>query len=280
MCAVVALTFGAALLTFAGGESGGGGGNNDCCQRDKNRHRDPGSPTLPGGCYNPMGSIGGNDDAGDRWNPGRDGFTPQPVCTPIACVSAANMCGVVSTGTQGCGSGCSASVPANPSGACSIGTVCGVNVTGTNGCAGCIVTRYPFCKSATNLTPGGGGGENGGSGGDGTTDTITWITVDDRGLGGDGSGSAIGAADITADVFVSPNLVPHGTPTVVRWLSTEATACTVEGSNGDSWSGVFGEEISSLIVQETIYTITCTAFDNSTITDTAQVRIVPIWQEF
>lgn len=183
-------------------------------------------------------------------------------CTTTQCISGANICGDVNVGTQSsCGGGCSAAVPANPSGTCSVPTVCGVNATGFNGCNGqCNITQYPFCKSVENPD------------GDGE---IEWITLDPV------DGGTLGATDIVAEIFAVPSLVNPAGTTVVRWLSVETDTCEVtSSSNGDVWSGIFGEELSSPILEQTTYTLTCTGFDGSTVTDTAVVEIVPAWEEF
>jgi len=185
-------------------------------------------------------------------------------CTTAQCISAANICGQVNTGTQSsCGGGCSAGVPANPSGSCSVATECGVNATGFNGCSGgCNITRYPFCTTVQNPD------------GDGE---IEWITIGD-----DGSGNSnLGATDVSVEIFAVPALVAQGTSTVVRWLSTETDSCEITTfQNIDNWTGVIGEEISSEIVEETTYTITCEGYDGTTVTDSATVDIVPEWEEF
>lgn len=181
-------------------------------------------------------------------------------CTVSSCVSPANVCGQVSTGTQNsCTGTCSAAVPANPSGSCSVATACGT-ATGYIGCNGqCNVTQYPSCKSVENPN------------GDGQ---IEWITLDQN-------GGTLGAADITTNISAEPSLVSPGNATVIRWFSTETTACEVtSSSNGDVWTGTFGEELSSPILEQTTYTLACTAFDNSTAVDTTVVNIVPQWQEF
>lgn len=184
-------------------------------------------------------------------------------CTNTQCISAANVCGQVSTGTQSsCGGGCSANVPANPSGTCSVATECGVNATGYNGCNGqCNITRYPFCTTTENPD------------GDGV---IEWIDIDSNGPNGE-----FGPTDIACEIFAAPSLVNPGGQTVIRWLSTETDTATVTANtNGDSWEGRFGEEISSFILQQTTYTLSCVGYDGSIVTDSVTVEIVPMWEEF
>ncbi len=103
---------------------------------------------------------------------------------------------------------------------------------------------------------------------------------------------------ISANIIAVPALVAHyGATTEVRWQSRETTSCTVSGDNGDLWepiqpvrdengtviregdSRTSGIETSSPIDGRTIYTLTCTAFDGSTVTDEVVVDRVPITQE-
>ena len=188
---------------------------------------------------------------------------PPPVCTTSQCITAANVCGQVNIGSQNSCTGniCSATIPANPSGSCSVATACGVNATGFVGCNGaCNITRYPFCASVNNPN------------GDGE---VEWIT-----LNGSGAGGGIGVTDVRAEIFARPTLVVPQGRTVVRWISTEATSCSVAGANGDAWTGTTGEKISGRIAQETQYVLTCTGFNGAKVSDSVTVRIVPEWQEF
>lgn len=90
----------------------------------------------------------------------------------------------------------------------------------------------------------------------------------------------VGPGDVAADISVMPTFTRSGGVTFVRWLSTEAHSCTLTGTNGDTWSALWGEEETSPITQETDYTLSCQGFDGSTVTDTATVRITPEWEEF
>jgi len=210
-----------------------------------------------GGCSTGGGGGGGTVTTTD---------TPDnPSCSSFSCISAANICGDINTGTQNSCTGniCSASVPANPSGTCSVATACGVDATGFNGCSGsCNITSYPFCTTVQNPD------------GDGE---IEWITVGD---GNSGNGGGYGATDILLKILAKPVLVAKGKPTVVRWLSTETESCEVTAPNGDSWTGTAGEELTSDIEEETTYILECVGYDDSIVTDSVTVRIVPVWEEF
>jgi len=262
IAAFVAIGLMSSAIVFADGDPGGDSGG-------------PAGVSANCGCSGTQGT--GTDYCGNSDpNQGGDGiasgnpFDPNPgtpgnpSCNTFSCISAANICGDVNTGSQSsCGGGCSASVPANPSGTCEVATLCGVNATGFNGCSGsCNITRYPFCKTVANPY------------GDGE---IEWVTIGD----GDGNGgNGYGATDIVAEIFARPILVVQGSQTIIRWLSTETESCTVTAPNGDSWTGTEGEELSGDIEEETPYTLTCIGYDDSTVVDTVVVRVAPDWQEF
>jgi len=251
----LALMVGSVVLAFDGGGCGCGGANSGQ------------SGTDGGGsdyCGNADSNSGGNGGGMYAYGVPSDPYGEVPSCSSYSCISAANICGDVNTGTQSsCGGGCSASVPANPSGTCEVTTLCGVNATGFNGCSGsCNITRYPFCKTVANPY------------GDGE---IEWVTIGN----GDGNGNGgYGVTDIAAEIFARPILVVQGSQTIIRWLSTETESCTVTAPNGDSWTGTEGEELSGDIEEETPYTLTCIGYDDSTVVDTVVVRVAPDWQEF
>lgn len=78
-----------------------------------------------------------------------------------------------------------------------------------------------------------------------------------------------------------PSLVKSGETTKVIWTIDNANICTVTGSNGDFWSGIAsasGGETSSPITQRTVFTIACSG-DGGTLQGTADVNLVPEWQE-
>jgi hypothetical protein len=128
------------------------------------------------------------------------------------------------------------------------------------GCNGqCNVTRYPTCKNPN--------GDDVTGGDDGWTEVT--INPDDR-FNGQNYGN------VGVKISVAPNLVRTGQRTVVRWNSVEMNSCTVTGTNGDSWTGLQGEEVTRPITLRVTYTISCTAFDGRTLTDTAVVGIAPI----
>lgn len=162
-------------------------------------------------------------------------------CPHTTCTPT-NVCGVSNVGTYiTCLASCSVSAPADPSGSCTVVSPCGT-LTGSIGCNGqCNLSSY----CGTNP-------------------------------GGDGD-----PADIGADIIVSPALVQPGDTVVVTWSSTEMATCSITSNrNSDVWSTILGQQTSSPITQETTYSLSCTAFDDSVLTDSATVNLVPDFQEF
>ena len=85
-----------------------------------------------------------------------------------------------------------------------------------------------------------------------------------------------------------PNIVVKTGTTTILWNVTNVTTCTVSGNNGHNpsagcasntcTSGASGIT-SPAITQQTIYTLACTALDGSSISETAAVNILPVFQE-
>ncbi|KAB2943619.1 MAG: hypothetical protein K8F92_04600 [Hyphomicrobium sp.] len=101
--------------------------------------------------------------------------------------------------------------------------------------------------------------------------------------GGDTSGG-LGTVQLlpNLDLRVIPSLVRTGNTTNVNWSAANVQSCTVQGQNGDSWSGLqspLGGNLSKPITGETTYTLSCLALDGTTLTKTATVRIIPTFQE-
>ena len=83
-----------------------------------------------------------------------------------------------------------------------------------------------------------------------------------------------------ASISAVPSLVAPNVISNVAWTSTNAASCSVRGSNGDGpWSGTSGSHTTGSITAQTIYTLTCTGLDDSTITRTATINIIPNWVE-
>jgi hypothetical protein len=86
----------------------------------------------------------------------------------------------------------------------------------------------------------------------------------------------------TGDIKASPSLVKKQATTKISWTTQHTTACTVTEDNpaiADAWTGSSGSETSSRLEEQTVYTLRCTGVDGSTFTDTATVRIIPLFEE-
>ncbi len=187
---------------------------------------------------------------------------PVPERYGQACTSI-NLCGIQATGVVQCDGRCSALAPLPTAfgQGCTIRNRCG-SATGVVGCNGqCNVARYPTCLNPDDSVTGG-------------DDGWTEVTIND-----DGRFPGQSYGNIGVQISVSPSLVRSGQRTVVRWNSMEMSSCTVTGSNGDSWTGLAGEEITRPITLRVTYTLSCTAFDGRTMTDTAIVGLAPVMCE-
>jgi hypothetical protein len=80
--------------------------------------------------------------------------------------------------------------------------------------------------------------------------------------------------------FVTPIIVRSGNTVTVSWAGRYVRTCTVTGTNGDMWRSNGGSEVSSLINEKTTYTLQCIGLNNSSVTKTAVVNIVPAYFEF
>lgn len=88
----------------------------------------------------------------------------------------------------------------------------------------------------------------------------------------------------TGTITVSPALVRSGETTQVSWSTTNvvANSCTVVEDNPEitnSWTGATGTRTSGTIRMQTHYTLTCTGLDGGTVTDSATVNVIPVFEE-
>ena len=95
------------------------------------------------------------------------------------------------------------------------------------------------------------------------------------------------------ELRVSPSLVPSGAFTRVFWNVSNVSTCTVTGDNPlqdtwtvvgnvvNNWISTAGAEgmTSSPIVARTTFSLSCIGLDSSTISDTAVVNILPVFEE-
>ena len=81
---------------------------------------------------------------------------------------------------------------------------------------------------------------------------------------------------------VAPKLVKIGNPTNITWQAQYVSSCSVTGTNGDSWSGFSGQQVSSGITTQTTFTFTCYPLpgsNGSSVSSSSVVNIVPVFQE-
>jgi hypothetical protein len=85
----------------------------------------------------------------------------------------------------------------------------------------------------------------------------------------------------TGHLQIRPQLVRKSGTTKVFWNVDNVSKCTVTSPN-DSWtmeaSGPSGQ-ISGPIYEQTVFTLSCTGLDGTTIHETATVGVVPMFQE-
>ncbi len=99
------------------------------------------------------------------------------------------------------------------------------------------------------------------------------------------SPSYVPTSGYTGQLQVKPNLLASGNATYAHWNVTNANACTVSGTNGDSWSGLASPATgatSSPILGQTVYTLSCTPLAGATstgITGQATVNMAPVFHE-
>jgi hypothetical protein len=96
------------------------------------------------------------------------------------------------------------------------------------------------------------------------------------------SGACILPPPPSGSIRVSPSLVRQNDTTQVIWSASNVSSCNVTENNpdiADAWTESSGEETSSPITQRTTYTLSCTGIDGSTLTRTATVNLIPVFEE-
>ena len=78
---------------------------------------------------------------------------------------------------------------------------------------------------------------------------------------------------------VRPTLVRSGDRVNVNWSASNVRSCSVSGSNGDHWSGPSGAQISSPIIAQTVFTLSCVGTDDSALVQSTTVNVIPEFQE-
>ena len=81
-------------------------------------------------------------------------------------------------------------------------------------------------------------------------------------------------------LLTAPFWVQAGTPASIAWTSANTASCTLSGNNGDRHSDIIDNAYSTApLTSATAYTLTCTGIDDSVITKTSLIRIVPKTRE-
>lgn len=80
----------------------------------------------------------------------------------------------------------------------------------------------------------------------------------------------------------SPSIIIPGNGTKLFWSITNVANCSVTGTNGNSFSGASspsGGQVTSNLFEQTTFTLSCTGLDNSAISESVTVNLVPAFQE-
>jgi hypothetical protein len=95
----------------------------------------------------------------------------------------------------------------------------------------------------------------------------------------------ISGGELDGNLKAIPSLVQREDVTQIFWNVENASECAVIGSNGDSWVGStsgLGGKITSPILEETSYTLSCSALieGDKGLEENIQVKVAPIYREF
>jgi hypothetical protein len=97
--------------------------------------------------------------------------------------------------------------------------------------------------------------------------------------------NAGGSFQADGHLQAKPALLAKGSTTQLYWNTENVSSCTVTGTNGDAFSGVgsgASGRTSGPISSQTTYTLICQSLPGATpatITETATVNVVPVFQE-
>lgn len=91
----------------------------------------------------------------------------------------------------------------------------------------------------------------------------------------------------TVDIYAVPAIVRSGSAARLFWNSQHAVACSVRGDIIDTIGGGYWDALASpangletsLIQQQTVYTLSCTGEDGATALDSVVINILPVFQE-
>lgn len=87
------------------------------------------------------------------------------------------------------------------------------------------------------------------------------------------------AGPAEGSIEAKPSIVSSGSTSKVSWSATGVASCSVSGTNGDAWTGATGSSTTKPIIQKTTYTLRCVATDEEVLTATADVNVIPKYQE-
>ena len=103
----------------------------------------------------------------------------------------------------------------------------------------------------------------------------------DLGCTDDSDDNESSAEFVNMSISADPVFVQFGNSALITWSAEAVNSCSVNGTNGDSWTGISGSESTSAISGETTYTLTCLDVeDHATDPQSVTVSLVPIFEEF
>lgn len=178
--------------------------------------------------------------------------------------SGTNSCGISGTGTIGCDGSCRVTVglPAQFGQTCIIRNSCG-ETRGTIGCNGACSATRTQCQD----------------------DDVIIIGDDNQNSSGTPDSSTTGSGmTVYARISALPVLIHRGQTSNIKWETQNTVSCTVTGNTGtavDTWQFATGNSshISSSIIKETEYTLSCLGKNGQQLRSSVTIRIVPDWQE-
>ncbi len=84
----------------------------------------------------------------------------------------------------------------------------------------------------------------------------------------------------TGHLQVKPQIVPKSGTATVLWNVSNVSACSVTGSNGQTWNAISGSSTTLPITQQTTFTLACTPYSGQSFTpETQVVNVTPTFQE-
>ena len=84
----------------------------------------------------------------------------------------------------------------------------------------------------------------------------------------------------TGHLQVKPQIVPKNGTSTVLWNVSNVSACSVTGSNGQTWNAISGSSTTLPITQQTTFTLACTPYSGQSFTpETQAVNVTPTFQE-